>query len=303
MTSYGRFFIPAVRLELADGTVIENLDGSGLRMEWGVERDGTNNPDTAEVTVYNLSPSVASKIHNAWRGAQPSGRFLTVLSIGWDHVPVQLFVGDTWEMSPNRRATTDMLTTFRLGDGTKPLKDSVIGRNFHKVAISAIMSYLVELPPNDFDNGGGGLGLKFPKESKALIDQAAAELSEIPTFGNIPIGLSTKEAIDRIVDTLGLQWRVHNDAFIVMRNGSLLKAAVRIQPQTGLLEYTATNDGGVEFSALADPRIEPGLQVLVTDDNGRPFGEPAYRVDKVSFSGDTSGNSLMQVLARKVTLL
>lgn len=300
--TFSRYFIPCAKIEIADGTVIENLDGNGIRIDWSIERDNTNNQDFGEITIYNLSPTTYGAIYDSWKSANGS-RYLVILSIGWDRVTSKVFVGDIWDIAPDIKTPTDVMTRIKVGDGVKPSRGGVVGSNFHNVNISTLMQFLVELPASSSDVGGGGLGLIYPKESSDLIKQAASELTGVPSFGNIPAGLDTRETVNNIMDTIGLEWRVHNGEFIAMRDGVINRSRIIIQPKSGLLEYNRLNDGNVEITALANPEIQPGLQITVADDDGNPYGEKAHRVEMVHFEGDTSDNSIMNVVARKARLI
>jgi hypothetical protein len=301
VAGFKRFFIPAVRFETAQG-VVSNLAGDGVLMEWEVNRDNTNKVDEATVSIYNLAPALTGAIFEAWQILSAASGYLATLAIGWDGVPETVIRGDVWDFVPDRRSPTDSVAVFRIGDGGKTLRDQVVGKGFQGVKISIVLEYLVAIPPAAPDIGGGGLGLIYPPESKALVTAAAAELP-VQTWGNIPKGANTREAVNLIMDTLGLEWRVHNGEFVVMRAGVINKPGPLIRPGTGLISYERRNDGGVIFSALANPEVEPGVQVLVQDDFGKPFGEPVYRVERVSFTGSTAGESLMDVEAAKVVTI
>jgi hypothetical protein len=275
-------------------------------MEWSIQRDNTNKPDTGEIRVFNLAAKVSRVIHETWQALHASGLgsgMLLVFSIGWDRIPKRVFLGDVWDFIPEQRTPTDVVSVFKLGDGNRAQRDQVVGRSFHAVSIDIVLDYLVELPPATVDVGGGGLGLIFPPESKALVKAAAAEVKTLQgsdlTFGNIPAGANTREAIDIIMDTLGLEWRVQNGEFVVMRGGIINKPGPILTPGTGLVSYETQTDGGITITALANPQVEPGIQIQVLDNLAKPVGELAYRVTKVSFNGSTDEDSLMNITARK----
>jgi hypothetical protein len=194
------------------------------------------------------------------------------------------------------------MTILSIGDGNKTLRDQAVGRSFVNVNIVNVLDYLVALPPAGNDVGGGGLGLILTPESKAVILAAASELP-IQTWGNITKGANTREAVDVIMATLGLEWRVYNGEFVAMRGGTINRPGAILQPNSGLITYTERDDGGVSLVSLANPRIEPGLQVFVKDNLGRNLAEPVYRVESVHFFGDTEGESLMEIEAKRVVVL
>lgn len=290
------FYIPAVSLT-STGVVLSNLDSTGLRIEWTISRDNTNKADSGEVTVFNLSPTFAGLIYDGWQAINqlpPSPNPPTfTLSVGWNLVPQLVFAGDIVNLIPIERTATDVRTRWVLGDGTEALRDSVIPAGFSNVKIDVLLGNLIPFPV-----ASGGLGLTFPPESAALVQQA---LTEIPfqAWQNIPQGYSTRQAVDFIMETLGLEWRVHNGAFIAMRGGIINRPGPTISPSSGLIRYTPRDDGGIELEALADPRFEPGIRFTALDNLNVPIGSPSYRVESVVFTGSTDESSLMTVVGRR----
>ena len=301
------FFIPAVSIAVIPGITLNNLDGSGLRIEWSILRDNTNKPDEGEITIYGLNEATIGvldaqwKITNALRPFSSPTEF--TFSLGWDLVPQIVLQGAIISFVSNFRTATDVLTTWRIGDTTVAQRDAVVGRDFHNVKISIVLDYLINLPPAPDDAGGGGLGLIFLPESKALIAQAATTLGTFQEWGNITKGMNVADAISAIMETLGLEWRVHNGAFVAMRGGIINKPGPVIAPQNGLISYTPMDDGGILFEGLADAKFEPGIRCGVLDNLGKPVGAPSYRVESVSLFGSTDEDSLMEVVARKPTAL
>jgi len=300
VAAFQRFFIPSTKLMTAQG-IIFNPDGQGIRMQWTITRDNTPTPDTGEVVIFNLSPALSGAIYEAWSAFSKSSGYLVDFGIGWERLSQTVIRGDVWRFVPAKRTPTDVLSIFSIGDGIKNVRDQATGASFSKVDLGTVLTAFITLPPNPGDTAGGGLGLLYPPESKALVSAAAAAL-KVRTFNNIPAGYNTRTFIDFAMATLGLEWRVHNGAFVVMRGGISDRLPPILAPRTGLIEYQVRDDGGIDLSALANPDVEPGVQVLVQDDRGVPFGAPAYRVDKVIFTGDTTAESLMQVSASKALI-
>lgn len=294
------FYVPAVSLTTVPGLTISNLDSTGLRIEWTVTRDNTNNPDGGEVVAYNLSPSIIGTIYASWQAIRAVPQVVPsfTLSIGWNRVPQVVMAGDIVNFIPLRRTATDVQTVWQIGDATERQRDAVVGRDFHNVNVQVVLDYLISLPPAPTDAGGGGLGLLFPAESKTLITAAAAEVP-LQAWSNITKGQNVKEAVDAIMETLGLEWRIHNGAFIAMRGGIIDRPGPTISPGSGLISYTPRDDGGIEFEALADTRFEPGIRCTVLGNLGKPIGSPSYRVESVTFTGSTDENSIMAVVGRR----
>ncbi len=301
LETYERFFIPAVKIVTPVATM-ENLDGQGLTMEWEVLRDNASDADMGSIRIYNLGPATAQGIHEAWRRRRPSGSFKLEISAGWDGVPKLLMSGDVWEMKPAVRDGADVITQFEIGDGIDSLRDQMVGATFAKADLATVIEFLVTLDIKAQDIGGGGLGLSYPAESKALVTQAALR-TPVSRFRNLAAGLNTRARVTELMSTLGLEWRVQNGAFIAMRGRIVNRPGPILRPRNGLISYEVRNDGGISVTALANPDVEPGIQMQVQDDLEVPFGEIAYRVEAVGFSGSTKGESIMAIEAAKAVLV
>jgi hypothetical protein len=274
-------------------------------MEWSITRDNTVNPDEGNITLFNLAPVVSGAIFEAWQAVNNLGlgvEYNVAFYIGWARIAKLVMIGEVWDLQPDLKTPTDVLTIFRIGDGNNAIRDQTVGRDFHGVKLDIVLDYLVRLPPAPDDAGGGGLGLIYPPESKAIIAAAAGALP-YQFFANIPKGLNTKDAITLILETLSLEWRVHNGEFIVMRGGIINRPGPILRPGTGLIHYESRNDGGVVVTALADADMEPGIQFQVQNDLGKPFAELAYRCERVSFTGSTDNESIMTVEGAKARIV
>lgn len=301
---FKRFYIPAVRLDTVIGSLF-NLDGNGITFEWDISRDNTNTVDQGLITIYNLGDATRKLLYESWNIVQAGFGlgYNATFSIGWDGLTEMVFKGNVWDLVPDdRQGGADVRTVLSVGDGNKTLRDQTVGRSFSSVSISIVLDYLVALPPAGTDIGGGGLGLIFTPESKAVIAAAQAELP-VQFWNNIPAGANTRETIDVIMATLGLEWRVHNGEFIAMRGGVINRPGLILAPKSGLITYTPRDDGGVVIEALANPNMQPGLQFFVKSDIGRNLAAPVYRCESVHFTGSTDGQSIMVAEGKKVVAL
>ena len=297
-----RKYIPAVNLTTSLFE-IENLDGMGLTVMWDVTRTIGPEADMGEVTVVNLGSDVSRGIHETWRAASGfvPGVNMT-LSVGWDGVPKLMIEANIWDITPNKREVPDVLTVFKLGDGSDALRDQVNGKALNGAKLSEAIFWLVSLPQSRTDTAGGGLGLKYPKASKDLVIAASGQVAAW-RIRNMPTGGNTRDEITNMMATIGLTWRVQNGAFIAMRGGAISKRGPLLRPGTGLIDYQVRNDGGIALCALTDASVEPGMQLQVQDDRGEDFGARAYRVERVNFSGSTKGESIMEIEAAKAVFV
>ena len=177
-----------------------------------------------------------------------------------------------------------------------------MGLNVSGIAFSKFLLFLITAPVNTGDIGGGGLGLKLRTADKIFLEQQAFKLS-LQQISNSPAFASTKQAADWLMATLGLEWRVQNGFFIPMQGGINNDPAIELSPNSGLIGYAKRDDGGITLTALAIPEVQPGLRIVVRDEKGLNVDAPLYRVDTVSFTGSTQGESIMAIEAERARLV
>jgi len=301
VANYQEFIIPAVSLATSVG-VIQNLDGDGLLFEWDILRTRTSEPDTGTIGIYNLSPAISGAIQEAYNAFRDSTGFEVIFSLGWQRIPKKVMVADVWRYVPALRDSTDVMTVFELGDGLRGTQDSQIGYNLSGATVAEFLKFVIVAPVNGGDIGGGGLGLILSPDSAAIID-AASTKANLGAFSSLPVLQSTKQAVDLIMATIGLEWRIHNGEFIPLRAGTINRPGYILRPNRGLVEYTKRDDGGASVVALAIPEVQPGLQVFIQNNLGKNLDAPVYRVDSVRFTGSSNGQSLMYIEAQRSAVL
>ena len=301
--AYSELFQPAAKFDAPGFPTIANLDGNGLLFEWEVTRSRTGEADTGTISIYNLSPALSGQIQERASNTGLLSLFTVTFSIGWQQQTAELITGDLWRVVPNLRpSATDVVTQLHIGDGLQNLRDAQMGLNVTSIAFSAFLLQAITAPINAGDIGGGGLGLKIRAADRAFIKQRVTSLN-LQQLNNSPAFGSTKQAIDWLMATLGLEWRVQNGFFIPMQGGINNDPAIELSPNSGLIGYAKRDDGGITLTALAIPEVQPGLRIVVRDEKGLNVDAPLYRVDTVSFTGSTQGESIMAIEAERARLV
>lgn len=302
VANYQEFMVPAVALDTSVTGRIANLDGDGLLFEWDIFRSRTSEPDTGTVSIYNLAPAVSGAIQEAYNVFRDSTGFEVIFSLGWQRLPKKLMVADVWRYTPALRDQVDVMTVFELGDGIRGTQDAQVGYNLAGTTVGAFLKFVIQAPVDGGDIGGGGLGLILSPDSAAIID-AASTRANLGAVSSLPVLQSTKQAVDLLMATLGLEWRIHNGEFKPLLAGTINDPPYILRPNTGLVDYTKRDDGGASVTALAIPEVQPGLQILLQDNFGRNLDAPVYRVDSVRFTGSSRGESLMFIEAQRSEVL
>jgi len=188
-----------------------------------------------------------------------------------------------------------VLTVIEFGDGLVELRDAAPG-GASLAAQILTWSSVVTLVAAE-------LGLAVSPAALAVID-AAALRQGLPVYGagNLILGdREIREKLDNIFEALRIGYTIDNGILRAFDASGLrndLPPQV-LAPLSGLLSFAVTDDGGVEFEALANPLLAPGSQVTVLNDIGIVQGGGPLRVESIEFAGDNYQNSLMRGVARR----
>jgi hypothetical protein len=330
--SFKRFLQVCARVKLGGAPPLNviNLDGEGLTIMWDIFRP-RRGPEEGTITIVNLSEAARGFLHTSWktatkkqvvvvepdvahflvqgvgsyevalklaeRNASAPYGFKVDLGIGWEKRPSLVYRGDAIGMQPGKRVGVDVHTIFTLG--SQAWQDAAVGASFANVTLSLIVQFLIQAPPPN------GFGVQIEPASLAKIEQRGAELG-VREYVSWARAGKTSEVVDDILASLGLEGKIHNGRFIVTDRGNAATASLDaffLSPGTGLLDWTETDDGGIEALALAIPDVSPGAQVAIVDENATPVGAARHRVESVRFTGTTEGQSTMVLECRKAVLL
>jgi hypothetical protein len=297
--AFTEFFQVSAQLVLTPVPII-NLDGNGLKMEWTIDRTRSGQPDQGTIAVYNLGTAARKAIHETWKILSQSSGYIMEFSLGWQNLVERVIVGDVWKLTPALRVGEDVLTIFEMGDGIKGVRDSVqlLGTSNAEITVGVVIqaAVLKSVPP---------MALSIDPASLAKILSAASKLP-LQKFSNYVFSGNDADIVDDLIDMINLEWKIYQGVFIVMEKGvsaSSSPIATLLSAQTGLLTWEQTDDGGIQLTALANPNVKIGSQIQVIDSFGVPVGAVAHRVEKLSWTGATDGESTMQITGRKALLL
>lgn len=292
----GRFYGIAAKLVIAmvPPIVIDHTLGEDLHFEWSVEKVRGPSPDMATLRIHNLGQPLRKALE-AYVGTAPIPLGIA-LFVGWDKLAEQLFTGISWKVIPEKEEGTDWVTTIECGDGAVEARDTPPSG---AAWFGAPFAEIVHLTARK-------AGYTVSPATLAVIETAVGRTS-IPAI-QAQLQLvdlnEPRDELDGLMASLGLSWGSQDGEFVVFDNGlrnDLLPSI--LTPTTGLLSWSVLDDGGLEFEALCQARVVPGIQVQVNDLAGAPIGGGPLRVERISFSGTTDGPSVMRGVARKVEIL
>lgn len=289
----------AVRLEILPAlgapVLVNNISGQGLRVEWSVEKIFGGIGDRATITVYNLGAPQRAALEAATApiaGVIPVPPTIVRLHVGWNALPELLFMGGAWRIAPATKRELDILTEIEVGVGddmrdTPPSGGAAVGLGVQG-AIAEILVLLKLMP------SAGAM---------AAIAQAAAE-APLANLETSVFDIEPRDQLHLLLASIGLNWGVQDGEFVVFRNGMRNDVLpVLLDPTSGLLNAVVLDDGGVAFDGVAQARLKPGVQLVITDERKAIVGGGALRCERISFNGSSEGPSVMSGVARKAAIL
>lgn len=240
----------------------------GLRTAFEINKSLAPNPNTSQVTVYNLARDSQALFV---KGAR------VVLQAGYSGTLEQIFVGDV-RHAPTRRQSADASTKIELDDGGRGFAFGYVQESFAaKVAAGQVLLRVAK-------SLGVGLG---------NVPQAAAELDRVGQYqSGIVLQGRASVAMDKVCAAWGYSWSIQDGQLQVNLDGASLADIVVLSPETGLVGSpelgTAKKKGGkaiMKIRSLLQPKIRPGTRIKLVSE----FHQGIFRAEKVGHVGDTRG--------------
>ena len=239
-----------------------------LRVTFKVVRTLVKDPNTAEITIYNLGPENRARLQTK--------DIACSLEAGYVGNAHQIFSG-TLDYGQSAQQGTDWVTTVQSGDGSKKFRSaraniSLKGPVSAEQALAAAAQAL-GIPPGN-STGKGSLRKSLTAFAQGLVLSGKSELQ-----------------VDKIMRSLGLSWSIQDGVLQTLGPTDVIGgSAVSLQPGTGLLGSPEFGeDGIVKARSLLQPELVPGREVLLSSRQVTPAGR--FRVQKATFTGDTWGSA------------
>lgn len=244
-------------------------------------------PNTCELTVYNLNPEHRSALEELRpKVGDPRGIPCKIDAGYKDNQTSNIWLGDLRTVESYKDGS-DWLTVLGSGDGEKAFQTSRINvpmgpGTTATTALTAIAKSL-----------GVGLG----NVATAAAEIEAKGFSSKLAHGMVISGQASRQMTD-FARSAGLEWSIQDGSLQFVRRGATMPGqAVLLSPATGMLgSPTVDNEGVLTVRMLMIPDIRPG--VLLVIDSERIQG--GYRIETASWVFDTFGGSWeIQVEAKR----
>lgn len=246
----------------------------GFRMSFTIKKVASTDPNTCQLTIYNLSGDTRNKLNE-------TGSILTVLA-GYDKGEGAeiIFVGNVNLVSTSRDYP-DTQTIIEARDGEEALtftRDSISfkeGVSIKQILKSVIEKFKIGIKTNldllSFTDKHYNQGFCFTGQLRSLLDKL------------------TKDA--------GLTWSIQNNELKLYGNTSTDQSvAVLLNSQTGLLgspkriklqkgkKTQKVDIDGWKLKSLIQPKAEPGGIVVVSSEE--IGSNKRFKIDSVEHNGD-----------------
>lgn len=242
-----------------------------LRVKFSVKKTSGKEPNTAEVTISNLSPTR--------RAAMQTKGVKFVLECGYVDTGVkQIFQGDVRQVAHVREGA-NWNTTLRSGDGERAFQFARVSESLSAKSTRA----------DAVKKLAGKLGL-----GQGNVSQTIAKILGRFDQGLVLNGPVSRE-LDKVLKGTGYSWSIQDEQLILLADTEVSGQDVpELTPDSGLIgspEFGAPLVKGgkplLTFRCLLNANIKPGARVSIKCERF-PLGV-AVKCAKVSHDGDTHG--------------
>lgn len=241
------------------GTDFQGLDLSNLRIKFSVKQTDSQNPNTADIRVYNVEDSTAlSMLINlnppAGIGLTTPGR--VILQAGYQSNYGVIFQGNIKQIILGRESATDTFVDIVAGDGHLAYNYAIVNTT---VAAGSNPMNQVNAAAQAMNAYGTGLGYITPLGAQSL---PRAKVM----YGN------ARNYLKNVAQSTNTNWSIQNENIqFVPKQGLLPGTAVVLTSKTGLIGTPQQTNEGVNMKCLLNPMIKVGGAVNIAEATVQDF--------------------------------
>lgn len=274
---------------------VATLEVSGLDVEFRVEKTSKPEPNTCDLTIYNLSRDHRAQLE-AMRPKKGDKRGIPVkIEAGYETTGTsQIWLGDLRTVE-SATSGPDVITHLASGDGERALQTSQSSKTVGPgtpvdVAIRALVGEL-------------GLGEGNVAEALSrLSSDGRAALAAPLEHGVVFAGPTARHMTDWLASA-GLEWSIQDGAVQILNRGqALAQSAVLLDSvsgtNTGLIgSPTVDNEGYLHATMLMTPDVFPGRLVVLKS----MHHEGNFRIERAAYAGDNFGGPFeIEIEAKRI---
>jgi hypothetical protein len=246
-----------------------------LRVAVRIEKTLQKDPNTAEVTIWNLSQDTRTRL-------QEKG-ILTEIEAGYFGDTSVIFTGDL-DYGSTTRQGADWVTTFQSSDGGRSYRNSRINLSFDAgTALKDVLKTAAE-------SIGVGLGNVVEQ-----LEQGAPRSTATEYVKGLVMSGPAAQQFDKIVKRGGWNWGIQDGQLQLTRPGQAINPAeaIVLRQGTGLIGSPERGEKGiVRATSLLQPELQPGKKVQILAGENRVTGafeiDGFFRIEKLKITADTA---------------
>lgn len=271
----------AVELKIGDDD--SGMDLSSLRISFDVDKKDESTPNTAVISVYNVSRGTYNKVAKEFTRV--------TLSAGYKDNHSLIFNGTIKQVVFRKENATDSVMVILAGDGDIAYNYSVTNTT---LAAGSSQKDVIYAAMQGYNTNGVSSGFNGIKDAPSL------------PRGKVMFGASRDFLQNASLNT-GLDFSVQDgQAQFVASKGSLPLEAVILNSKSGLVGVPAQTQDGITATCLLNPSLKVGgvvkinesdVQEMIINPDAAADTPPAaidadglYRIYSVRYNGDTHGN-------------
>lgn len=240
----------------------EGLDLSELRCTFNIVKKDTQTPNSAELTIYNLSTTTAARLKKSFTKI--------IINSGYEANFGLVFSGNIKGFEETRE-NTETILKVTAGDGDKEYNYTVINKTLAAGAT----------PDSIINEVSGAMGVPLGYKS-------SLEATTLPR-GKVLYG-RPYEFMREQADNTGCTWSIQDGKVLFLKRTEVMEGgAVLLTPNTGLIGVPQITEDGVSGKCLLNPKLKIGT-ALELESKVHPDINGAYRIISVAHKGDTHGN-------------
>ncbi len=250
----GELFGRVVRVEVGQPGAV-GIAYEGLRVVFAVERTAGRALNSAKVQIYGLSATSSARF------SEKDAELRLLAGYG---VPGQIFIGGI-DRAVRKQQGADWITEIEAQDGASTYRGVWISKTWAaQTTTDQILAEIARM---------AGLPLGY-----------VAPLPNVTISTPLTVSGPLRSALSALADTVGAEWSIQDGELqVLVPTGGTSSSAVRLSPESGLIDSPQKTKEGVEVVALLQPTITPGRRFVL---DSREF-KGIYRAKEVRHEGDS----------------
>lgn len=296
MTYVARYYRPSavvtIGTQVAQDFNLPPPAPRGPRIAFNVRRTMTSEPDTCEISIWNLA---LERETNMALKHQLTGSTPVTVQAGYGAVVSTLFRGQARRIDPHVRNGPDYALVCTADDGGDVISDLTVSYSTGAFTVTNMIQIAVaRINAGDVPAGIEPYPLVPTQSVQTAI--AAKSIAASRPYTGVHAG-KVRDLLDEAARLLECRWWIA-DGFLYMaaRKLPVDQRTVVLDKRTWLTAPQQEAGGVVRLTSLFDPNIVPGRVVTLVGRTAPGVPEP-FRCDAVEIAGDTRSGPWSSAMA------